>query len=261
MLFSCQYVLVCKSLATKEGPRMTTQMTLENLSELALRAGDLVYRFHSEPDSMGLEWKADDTPLTVADRGVRDLVAEYMTQNFPDIPVVGEEGQLGLRTGASDELWMLVDEVDGTWAYMLGVPMFTSMFALMRGDEPLMSAIIDPVGKRLYNAERGRGAFLNGKPIRIQTDFPKGATVGFVSWPHRDLPGDMLVPGMVEGVVVGLHKMGCIPVNMVNHRLPRRHGREWSTCGNGVPGRHHARHRRRPSPRRGGWRQGDGSAG
>jgi myo-inositol-1(or 4)-monophosphatase len=164
---------------------------------------------------MGLEWKADDTPLTVADRAVRDLVERWRNENFPDLIIVGEEGQLGQRTGAENEHWLLVDEVDGTWAYMLGVPVFTTLFALMRGDKPIMAAIMDPIGKRLYTAERGKGAYLNGKKISVQRELPKVPTVGYVSWPKRDHPSDMLILGMVEVAVVGLHKMGCIPVNMV----------------------------------------------
>lgn len=189
--------------------------SLDDLSRLARQAGELVKAAHFDPANMELEWKPDDTPLTVADRSVRDLVARWRNEHFPDLIVVGEEGQLGRRTGAAGEYWLLVDEVDGTWAFMLGLPVFTSMFALMCGDKPIMTAIMDPIGQRLFVAERGRGAFLNGQKISVQRELPKMPTVGYVAWPKANRPGDMLIPRMVEGVVVGLHKMGCIPVNMV----------------------------------------------
>lgn len=188
--------------------------TLETLTELANEAGGLVQAVHFGSD-MGLEWKEDETPLTAADRAVRDLVAAFMTERYPHIPVIGEEGQLGRRTGADDEYYLLVDEVDGTWAFMLGVPVFASMFALMRGSEPVMSLICDPIGRRLYTAERGAGAYLNSKQIKVSHELPKVPSVGFVSWPKRDHPSDMIAPGLVHKVVVGLHEMGCIPVNMV----------------------------------------------
>lgn len=194
-----------------------SKMQMSHLVTLAEQAGALIHKCHFEPDSMGIEWKADQTPLTVADRGVRDLVNTYMTEHFSHIPVIGEEAQLGKRTGADDEEWMLIDEVDGTWAYMLQVPVYSSLFAVMRGNRPVMSAIVDPVGKRLYTAERGAGAFRNGKQITTAefAHTQKTPAVGFVSWPHRDHPSDMLVKGLVRDVVVGIHEMGAMPVSMI----------------------------------------------
>ncbi len=190
--------------------------TLMELINLARVAGLSVEKIYSS-SNVELEWKGDGTPLTAADRAVHDLVIEFMTKAYPDIPVIGEEGQLGMRTGASNECWLLVDEVDGTWAFMLGVPVFTIMFTLMRGNVPMIAVIYDPIGKRLYSAERGKGAFLNDKQIFVASALPKVPNVGFVSWPKRNHPSDMLIPGMVDGVVAGLHKMGCIPVNMVTN--------------------------------------------
>ena len=190
--------------------------SIEDLARLASEASGMVRALYAKPEGMNIEMKSDDTPVTAADRAVQDLVKHYMTSRFPHVPVVGEEGQLGKRSGDPSEYWLSVDELDGTWAYMLGVPMFTSTFALMRGAVPVLSAIVDPMGDRLYLAERGGGTILNGMPISVCSSLPEMPTVGFVSWPTRGLATDMAIPGMVSKVLVGLHDMGCVPVSMVS---------------------------------------------
>ncbi len=198
------------------------RMTSTDLEILALQVSNFVAGCYFDPENMGLEMKPDDTPLTVADRGVHTLVEKFMNTHFPGTPVIGEEGQLGSRTGAPDEEWLLVDEVDGTWAYMLQVPVFTSLIAVMEGNRPRLSVIIDPIGKRLYLAKKNSRAHLvahggvlpSVKGLWVHAQLPKVPTVGFASWPKRGDPSDMLVPGMMQ-VVTGLHDMGCIPVSMV----------------------------------------------
>lgn len=187
---------------------------LDELIQLATAAGEVVKAVHFGSD-MELEWKADETPLTKADRAVSALVMKFMAERFPYVPVIGEEGQLGQLNATTNQYWLLVDEVDGTWAFMLGVPVYSIMFALMRGGDVIRSVICDPIGQRMYSAEVGRGAFCNGKPISVHAQLPKVPSVGFCSWPHRNHPSDMLLPGMVSHVAVGLHDMGCIPVSMV----------------------------------------------
>lgn len=190
--------------------------SLDELVHAARLASVVVEKAFRNPHAMGLEWKADDTPLTIADRAVRDLVCGWMSKDYPHIPVVGEESQLGLRTGAADEHWLLIDEVDGTWAYMLGVPVFSCLFALMQGNKPVVSVIADPIADRIYWAKEGDGAYMNDNPIKTQRQLPKNPTVGICTWPYRNHPSDMLVRNMMSGaesVASQLHRKGFIVYN------------------------------------------------
>ncbi|OGG48215.1 hypothetical protein A2761_01765 [Candidatus Kaiserbacteria bacterium RIFCSPHIGHO2_01_FULL_51_33] len=176
------------------------------LGGVAWQSGRIIKMLYLKPERHAVEFKADGTKVTAADRAVHIYVVKRMQTFFPDIPIVGEEGTAGKRTGAPDEHWLVVDELDGTHAFTLGLPVSAVMIALMEGDHPIRSAIADPFSDRLYTAELGKGAFLNGFPVRVQQKTPKYPVVDVVSWPHRG-KNDMLIENMVGGVAEDLHAL------------------------------------------------------
>ncbi len=191
--------------------------TMDDLYTLGVKAGETVCGLYFGSGDMGLEFKIDATPVTAADRAISGLVDEWRRSLFPELAIISEEGLKGERTGDPKQYWMLVDEVDGTWAYHLGIPVFSSLFALMRGNEVAMSVIVDPISHRIYTAGRGKGAYLNRKRIHAQLSLPKNPSVGIVAWPKRGI-NDMLIENMISGpdggVSGALHRMGCVPIKM-----------------------------------------------
>jgi len=160
-----------------------------------------------QPALLDTQWKADRTPVTAGDLAVHTAIVEIFSAEYPRIPIIGEEGDHGRLTGRSGELRLSVDEIDGTTAFTYGIPVFTTMVALIQGGDVIKSVIHDPVMHRTFSAERGAGAFLNGVPIRTCTQRPENANVGVATWPKRGR-NDMLVPRMVSGVIRELHDRG-----------------------------------------------------
>jgi myo-inositol-1(or 4)-monophosphatase len=95
-----------------------------------------------------------------AEKAIMGIIAK----RFPEHNIVSEEeGDIGKKSGFS---W-LVDPIDGTKNYFRKIPLFAVSVALAKGNDVLAGAVLDPSTRRLYYAEKGKGAFLNGKRIHV----------------------------------------------------------------------------------------------
>lgn len=118
-----------------------------------------------------VEEKAPKELVTSADVESERVLVRRLGELLPGVPVVGEEGSWAGGGVPSDVLaqaprvW-LVDPVDGTSNFVAGSPDWGLMAALVEHGRPLLSWIWRPVGRRLYVAERGGGAWLNGERLR-----------------------------------------------------------------------------------------------
>jgi histidinol-phosphatase len=108
--------------------------------------------------------KADKSPVTEADVRCEIAIREILEARFPSYGFFGEE--TGLRDENAESLW-LVDPIDGTKAFVREYPMFSTQIALMRRGEIVLGVSSAPVYGDLCFAERGRGAYLNGKPMAV----------------------------------------------------------------------------------------------
>jgi histidinol-phosphatase len=108
--------------------------------------------------------KADQTPVTECDIRCEIAIREILETRFPSYGFFGEE--TGSRDQRAENLW-LVDPIDGTKAFVRGYPLFSTQIALMRRGEIVLGVSSAPVYGELSFAERGCGAYLNGKPVRV----------------------------------------------------------------------------------------------
>jgi histidinol-phosphatase len=108
--------------------------------------------------------KADKSPVTEADVRCEIAIREILEARFPSHGFFGEE--TGSRDANAESLW-LVDPIDGTKAFVREYPMFSTQIALMRRGEIVLGVSSAPVYGELSFAERGCGAYLNGKRARV----------------------------------------------------------------------------------------------
>jgi histidinol-phosphatase len=108
--------------------------------------------------------KADKSPVTEADVRCEIAIREILEARFPSYGYLGEE--TGSRAENAESLW-LVDPIDGTKAFVREYPMFSTQIALMRRGEIVLGVSSAPVYGELCFAERGQGAYLNGRPIAV----------------------------------------------------------------------------------------------
>lgn len=128
--------------------------------ELAATARSVTTRYFRTP--VPTELKADDSPVTLADeeteRVLRDMIREY----YPAHGIYGEEW--GLENEAAPLRWVL-DPIDGTKAFLAGIPTFVTLIALCYRGEPLIGIIDQPIAQERWVGVRGRGTLFNGQPV------------------------------------------------------------------------------------------------
>ncbi len=126
---------------------------------LADAAGEMVRRYFRAP--LAVDSKADDTPVTIADREAEQAMRSLIEETYPEHGIIGEE--FGSVRENADYVWVL-DPIDGTKAFITGKPMFGTLIALLRNGTPLLGIIDQPVlGERWIGAE-GLATTFNGTP-------------------------------------------------------------------------------------------------
>ena len=132
------------------------------MQTIAREAGSLIMgHFHQR---VKIEYKGDVDLVTIADRQSEALILERIRQQFPNHDVMGEEGTR-IDTG-SDFKWY-VDPLDGTTNFAHGFPVFCVSLAVEFRGQRVAGVVYDPTRGEMFAAERGKGAHLNGQPIRV----------------------------------------------------------------------------------------------
>ena len=133
--------------------------------EAVLRAGDLqMARFGGD---FQIDKKGTIDLVTEVDVAVERMFRALVAERFPDHAVLAEE-MGGAATAPAGPCWVF-DPIDGTTNFAHGMPIFCSSLALEIDGVAEVGAIYDPTRKELFTAERGGGAFLNGKPLRVSS--------------------------------------------------------------------------------------------
>lgn len=147
---------------------------LEMAKQIAKEAGELI------KSRMGTSYKASEKSssfdiVTEMDQASEQLIRERIRECWPEHCFLGEEEAYGdadnlsgrLERAAKEPFVWIVDPIDGTSNYFHNLPGYTVSIALACEGELKVGVIYDPCSDELYWAERGQGAFLNGKRIQV----------------------------------------------------------------------------------------------
>lgn len=141
---------------------------LQTAIEAARQAGAYLKEHSGKAKQIDRKLGQETNLVTEIDRGSEAIVIERITKDFPGHTFLGEES--GDHRNVSDYKWV-IDPLDGTTNFTHGLPIFCVSIALEYKNEVLLGVIYDPNLDELFTAEKGKGAFLNGRPIRVsQTD-------------------------------------------------------------------------------------------
>lgn len=126
----------------------------------ALEGGKVAKSFFRK--KIDYKQKSPDDFVSEADLAVETVVKDILTS----VEGIGWHGEETGQDSVSDAYW-LVDPIDGTANFIRGVPVYALSIALMKSNMPVMGVIYFPEREELFYSEIGKGAFLNGTPIKV----------------------------------------------------------------------------------------------
>jgi inositol-phosphate phosphatase / L-galactose 1-phosphate phosphatase / histidinol-phosphatase len=130
---------------------------------LADAARPIVARHFRTP--VVIDDKSDKSPVTIADRDAEAAMRALLAQAVPEHGVFGEEH--GAERTDAEYVWVL-DPIDGTKAFITGLPIFGTLIALLHRGKPVLGVIDQPVLGERWLGTAGQSSTLNGKPIRVR---------------------------------------------------------------------------------------------
>lgn len=151
----------------------TNQPLLEQVKAIAHAAGEAILQVYRGVALFDIQNKADNTPITNADRVAHNIIVQALAKLQPQCPVLSEESEG--KAFSERQQWQrywLVDPLDGTKEFIEGTDEFSVLIALIEQHTPIMGVIYAPVTHTYYFAERGCGAFkqvADAIPEPIQT--------------------------------------------------------------------------------------------
>ena len=115
--------------------------------------------------AVAIDDKTDNSPVTIADREAETAMRDLLTRHVPEHGVFGEEHG-AVRTDA-EYVWVL-DPIDGTKAFITGLPIFGTLVALLHRGRPVLGIIDQPILKERWLGVDGECSTFNGKPISVR---------------------------------------------------------------------------------------------
>ncbi len=209
------------------------------LLKIAKEAGDRILEVYNNPGTAHVvDYKSDDSPLTLADRASHAVITKALPQYFPTIPVLSEEDQevVDYNTRKLWPVYWLIDPLDGTKEFISRNGEFTVNIALIEDQKPKMGVIYVPVTDTFYYGNR-EGAFkksgLHGNSNRLKVNNKTADRIAVRSKSHASPEEDEVLSrfGVVNFISVGSSLKFCM-VAEGKADLYYRHGptMEWDTA-------------------------------
>ncbi|CAN6895676.1 unnamed protein product [Brassica oleracea] len=136
--------------------------------DAAQKAGQVIRKGFYE--TKHVEHKGQVDLVTETDKGCEELVFNHLKQLFPNHKFIGEETTAANGvTELTDEPTWIVDPLDGTTNFVHGFPFVCVSIGLTIGKVPVVGVVYNPIMDEMFTGVQGKGAFLNGKPIKVST--------------------------------------------------------------------------------------------
>ncbi len=116
--------------------------------------------------AISAEVKADESPVTIADRETETRLRQMIIEVYPAHGIVGEE--LGNLNADAETVWV-IDPIDGTQAFITGKPLFGTLIGLYRGGKPLLGVMDMPALGERWTAGQGLPTLFDGAPARVRS--------------------------------------------------------------------------------------------
>ena len=181
----------------------------------ARKAARALKRDFGEVENLQVSIKGPANFVTAADRRAEETLRAELSKARPAYGFLGEE--TGRHEGTDKTHTWIVDPLDGTTNFLHGIPQFCISIGLERADTIVAGVIYNPVTDELFTAERGKGAFLNDRRLRVAGRKRLLDSVVACPLPHHgrgDLALGLRELGAVQDGVAGLRRFGAAALDL-----------------------------------------------
>ena len=188
--------------------------------QAAYAAGTHLQASRSRLSEIVITQKLPGDVVSAIDREARALIRDVVARHFPGHGFVGEEGGTERRDAellADGRPVWVVDPLDGRSNYLRGYPQYAVSIALVEAGEPQIGVIYDPSRNEFFGAIRGRGAVLNGEPIRCAKPRPAAEALAATVFPRPAsprMPVYMAELGRVLRAFTGVRRSGSLALEL-----------------------------------------------
>jgi myo-inositol-1(or 4)-monophosphatase len=181
----------------------------------ARKAARTLVRDFGEIEHLQVSLKGPGNFVSAADHRAEDILHKELAKARPGYGFLGEEG--GKRDGSDTAHTWIVDPLDGTTNFLHGIPQFAISIALEREGTIVAGVIYNPVSDELYTAERGKGAFLNDKRLRVAARKQLKDAIIACGLPHYgrgDLELNRKEMLAIQDKIAGLRRFGAAALDL-----------------------------------------------
>lgn len=192
---------------------MPGQPTLEEVIQLAKTAGEIVRSGFNHKHQIG--YKSEMDVVTEMDRQSEDFLLGQIQSRHPGHSILSEES--GAIAGQADHVW-IVDPLDGTVNYSHQLPMYAVSIAYQQAGELTLGVVYDPSMEECFSAERGKGAWLNGNPIKVSPVKELARTLLVTGFPYdrksEDFARGIRYFSELTRITQGVRRLGSAALDM-----------------------------------------------
>jgi len=188
------------------------ELTLSYLENLARQAGAILHAGYDKEHQVGYKGVID--LVTEVDHQSEKLVLGELQKDFPDHHIFSEE--TGIIQGNAEDVWY-IDPLDGTVNYAHNIPIFCVSIAYASRGTLSLGAVYDPMRDEMFLAERGKGAYLNGRPLRVSsaTELQRSLLVTGFPYSAWDTPQDNFANFVKFGKLSqGVRRLGSAAIDL-----------------------------------------------
>jgi myo-inositol-1(or 4)-monophosphatase len=181
----------------------------------ARKAGRGLARDFGEVEQLQVSVKGPGNFVTAADHRAEEVLFRELAKARPGYGFLMEER--GAVAGPDKSHRWIVDPLDGTTNFLHGIPLFCISIALERDGEIVCGLVYNPILDELYTAERGQGAFVNNRRLRVANRKTLADSLISIGIPHRGRAGHERFMGECQalmGATSGLRRTGAAAIDL-----------------------------------------------
>ncbi|MDR0618165.1 MAG: inositol monophosphatase [Endomicrobium sp.] len=163
---------------------------------------------------LNVEYKGEIDPVTQADKGSQTAIIKVIKDVFPEHGILAEED--GINEVDRDYCW-IIDPLDGTVNFLHGLPVFAVSIGLKYKNEIITGIIYSPIINEVFIAEKGKGAWLNGKKIRVSSIKDNIRALGVTGFPYSIKENNNKILKNFESIIVkvqGVRRLGSAALDL-----------------------------------------------